>query len=1034
MARNVTLRDIVSAVKAEGGYHEWGHAPLFLAPVMEESGSVADARQLSILKGRYCLLQFARMTWKRFEREERRHAHEGGSRVVKESFIFRIVALLWRAAPSMMNAQVQERLKAFVQGCSTNPRIREKLHEGHLSLLDSPGHFPLWVMPEQQVSTHALLVESLWDQLGYEIPLDLAQDMLFSATDFLEEVCHRAEAAGIQATLSSNAVGLAQYYGLKNTAGLEWMALFESARRHEKIQSILTGFSAFLPKEWLLFLCDCEQSLGLPDRSLLDVFGNFGLAREISGHWLVLKEVEEFLTEKQPVFSSSLLEKMGNFYISPGKFIEDFLCSVGAPVDIADALPPEAFDFLGQDWVNLVALLKSNRPMRALVVGEGSCGKTALVKAAGAFVGRECIAPTSTTEGPSYFQTRLANLHRRNQWNPGSFLMIDGADGVLGGAAKENQVLLQLLSAESHSYLSAHEVWTVQRLKDIDASVLHAFDLVVRLGAMPLARRKRLAESLFGPGDLAGRVAQACVTPGEIQSLFEWAQATGQSDWNSLSSRLTSVQQAVLSTKNNMGELPVSCHPPQSNHGGFSDVVGQPVAVRQARRAVACLRDPEGAKALGGKAPRGILLKGGPGMGKTHLARAMAGEAGVPLLLADSAAMAQSPELIGAVFAEARRQAPCLLFLDELDAIGTVAKGAMGGSPDPKRQAILNRLLIELSGFTELEGVLVVGATHRSELLDDALVRSGRLGLHLHLEEPNRQAREDIWRHYAKDVACADVIPWERLGRISAGMSPADIAQAVNQAALLAFGDEADRVGYKHFVDAVDQVLWKGDEIELPLLENERWRTAVHEAGHALLAWHAGLDIERVSIRPRGMALGFVRTLPEEGRYGLVPENIVGELAMIFGGLAAETVILGNHSTGVSSDLKQARRLARLAVRVAGMEESLPGGVADPYEPAISEGLRGKAEELENQMLAKLRASAIQWISEHREVLEAFARLLVQEREMDGQEVQVWLDGRLKRTVSSENVACPAGVLAAAQSWPSGIGALAAKGRAPETS
>jgi len=736
----------------------------------------------------------------------------------------------------------------------------------------------------------------------------------------------------------------------------------------------------------------------------------------------------QWLMGEVSMFGESKLANLFLFYPTSAALLEGLAWGSRVPLDCTTALAPEDFSFLGQDWTNLVALVKASAPMRALIVGEGTCGKTSLVKAVCKAAGVNAVSPEGGKSWSHTWSYALTSIHTQAASGCSEVAVLDSMDAVLGLDKDDNALMVTLRSRESRSQMRMPEIWVVQSFACLNAQALAGFDLVVRVGAMPLARRIDMAKGLF-PEEMAKRVAQSCATPGEIQSLARWSEVTGQTDWTCLSTRLSSVQQAIALSKKSAGELPVTIFPPQANHAGFSEVVGQDRLVQQARCAIGGLRDPDRFKELGGKVPKGILLKGGPGMGKTHLARAMAGEAGVPLLLADSAAMAQSPELIGAVFAEARRQAPCLLFLDELDAVGTSARGAMGGSPDPQRQAILNRLLMELAGFTDLDGVLVVGATHRAELLDSALVRSGRLGLHMHLEEPTRHSREALWRHYAQDIKCADVINWERLGRISAGMTPADIAQAVNHAALMAGSEDCRCVGYKHFVEAVDQVLWKGDEVELPMLEDERWRTAVHEAGHALLAWHAHQDIERVSIRPRSIALGFVRTLPEEGRYGMEPANIVAQMAMVFGGLAAETVVFGNHSTGVSSDLQQARKLARLAVRSAGMEKELPAGTPGFFEPEMSQAMMVQAEGLEIKMLNRLREAATGWLRNHVDVLKRFAQLLVEQREMDGQEVQRWLDGNLQRSEDGTADANAVGVLAVAQSWPASMGGVAAQER-----
>ena len=1027
---SVALRDIVSAVKAEGGYREWGVAPAFFHEVEREQGRIHDARNLQMLQSRHALLQLVRMAWQSALKSHKALPSGEAKKNVISTNVYRFATLMFRSVPVLLDERacgaLEQDLEETLQ-CIREEGGRGGFYQAHHALIYGDAGVDYWTMPLDLMSAQALMTEVVWEHLVSKLSEDTVTMLLESAESGLEKILTRAATAHIVAPVCENVQALAENFRIPHWKGMAWFLGVHHAMIQEGIHGRLKTLEAFWPSEWLLFLAECEQFVGLETGSLVEVLGNEYTLSYTSLYFQVPKVTADWFNAESHVFHDKNLEELLRFYPQRQGFLNTLTAAKTKEVALSDSLPSTAFEFLGQDWVNLRALVNASHPLRALVVGEGACGKTSLVKALAASSGKRLFETEMHPSHTHWFKMNLLGGQQTLARAKPAVLLLEGAEKVLCKTSSpvEEDIALFLMSDQSREALTSPEIWTIKSLKNVDPAVLSAFDLVVRIGAMPLVQRIALAAQHFEER-LAQQVAQACSTPGEIMALADWQRGTGLSDWASLSSRLASVQQAVVSTRESAGELPVTIHPPQPGHPGFADVVGQDNIVRQARRAIAGLRDPAGFKKLGGKVPKGILLKGGPGMGKTHLARAMAAEAGVPLLLADSAAMARSPHLIAAVFAEARRQSPCLLFLDELDAIGTAAKGVMGGSPDPARQAILNRLLTELSGFTELEGVLVVGATHRSELLDPALIRSGRLGLHLLLEEPTRKARQDIWQHYAQRVTCADVVNWERLGRISAGMTPADIAQAVDQAVLNAFGDQCERVGYKHFVEAVDQVLWNGDELELPMIEEEQWRTAVHEAGHALLAWHAHQDIERVSIRPRGAALGFVRTLQEEGRYGMAPENIVSQLAMVFGGLAAETVMFGNHTTGVASDLASARRLARLAVRVAGMEPSLPAGVAGLMEPKMSDGLLETCEELEQKMLSKLRESAVSWLTTHKNVLEAFAQKLKEQREMDGQEVQEWLNGRIEREVDPERTSA-FGVMAAAENWPSSMGVMAAQ-------
>ena len=1028
----ISLNRIACDVIEENGYRTWGHAKRMLADLDGiNQGPVMDADRLRKLKAQLCLAQLLKWMCGKYVRDYKKEANKIHVDMVLSGFNNNFLTLLWNDLPTLVDTKTAAILDDYIKATATDTKRGNKAKETDqvFRQMEASG-MPMWDMPDNLSSAHALVMETFWAEQFFEIDIKVLVDILTSTTTFLKTVVARAEAAEMRSPLAVNLERMSKKFtpALEDARGVEWLialsGLLGEMSCRDKVISLV---KSVCPNKWEEFLCECEQAAGLPFGSMVN--------HVIKGGWLDrigLASHMDYLTEnwvdgKSRLLSSASYEALVDFHAQDAGLFEALSWSRTSSLSTDNALPLEAFSYLGQDVINLAALTKSKVPMRALLVGEGACGKTALALSAIKSSNRKVILPRegATDYTGGWVCDILRNLQRQAHMNDSAVILLDPADLLLATAANsDNPIPGMLQSAVDRAKMQTSEIWAIQSLKDIAPQILHSFDLIIRLGPMPLANRIELAKQDFKEEGLAVQVAQACSTPGEIQSLANWKEATGISDWPALSSRLTGIQQAILRSKESAGDLPVSVHPPRVGHKGFDDVVGQENVVRQARRIISGLRDPERYKALRAKAPKGILLTGGPGTGKTHLARAMAGEAGVPLLLADSAAMAREPALIAAVFAEARRQSPCLLFLDELDAIGTTAKGAMGASPDPQRQAILNRLLTELDGFEGLEGVMVVGATHRSDLLDSALIRSGRLGLHLHLDDPTRQAREDLWRYYAAQVNCADTLNWERLGRISAGMSPADIAQAVNLGTLRAAAEEVDRVGQKHLVDAIDEVLWQGEALELPMLEDVRWRTAVHEAGHALLAWRGGQEIERVSVRPRSEALGFVRTLSEEGRYGMLPNDVLSQLAMAFGGLAAEQVVFGTHGTGVSGDLAQVRRLVRIAIRTAGMSPELPAGLPGAFEPNASEDQIKKAEELEQKMLSQMREKAFVWLKEHRIVLEDLARYLVEVREIDGIEAHEWID---KRMDASERLAVQeAGqqeISQAAQAWPTGSGA-----------
>lgn len=1022
------LWNIANSQLQSNNYQTWGNAQRMISELNGfNHGYVVESERLQKLKAQLAMTQILKWMCAKCVQDAKKETSRAHTDVEVSGFVNMFLHVMWSDLPCVIDQATVSAIKSGALTVNVEMRSESSKKIAVVFREISEAGTDVWNMPPEPKSARAVAVESFWMERFFHFSLETVFAVLSSTEHFLAETINACEQTGLRAPITVNLESMNQKFSqsIDDLQGIEWMISLSAFLDEMKLRSRFDSIIKVLaPAAWTEFLCECEQAAGRPLGSILETFSVDGWLDRIgvlNSH--VKLSPNDWAEGKGRILPTLTQTSLCAFHPTEKSLFSALSWSSSSAVSTDHAHGLESFSYLGQDAINLAALTASKTPMRALLVGEGACGKTSLALAAAKASDRKVVSPRDGySDYGGWVCSTLRNLQRQAYMNDNAIILIDPADILFSTANEENPVPAFLQSSSERQKMQTSEIWIINTLKNIPSEILHSFDLIVAIGAMPLADRIALARQDFNE-KVAVQVAQACATPGEISSLINWKNATGISDWVTLSSRLTGIQQAVLKSKESSGKLPLSVHPPRAGHKGFEDVVGQENVVKQARRVIAGLQNPERYKAIGAKPPKGILLTGGPGTGKTHLARAMAGEAGVPLLLADSAAMARDSGLIASVFAEARRQAPCLLFLDELDAIGTTPRGAMGASPDPQRQAILNRLLTELDGFEGLDGVMVVGATHRSDLLDNALVRSGRLGLHLHLDDTTRKSREALWRYYAENCVCADTIHWERLGRVSVGMSPADIAQAVNVAAIRAASENVERVGQKHFIEAIDEVLWHGDTLELPMLEEERWRTSVHEAGHALLAWRAGHEIERVSVRPRGGALGYVRTLQEEGRYGMMPNDILSEISMLFGGLAAETVVFKTHGTGVSGDLESVRRLVRMAVRTSGMSPELPAGVPSPYESTPSPDLLQKAEKLEMEMAKKMREKAIDWLSKHQDVLESFAHYISEQREVDGIEAHDWIDRHMD--ASEKKAIEDAGakdILLAAQSWPSPSG------------
>jgi cell division protease FtsH len=377
-----------------------------------------------------------------------------------------------------------------------------------------------------------------------------------------------------------------------------------------------------------------------------------------------------------------------------------------------------------------------------------------------------------------------------------------------------------------------------------------------------------------------------------------------------------------------LGAKPVLADRPKVT---FADVAGADEAKEELREVIEFLKDPRHFQRLGGRMPRGVLLMGPPGTGKTLLARAVAGEAGVPFFSISGSDFVEMFVGVGAarvrdLFKTGKANAPCIIFVDELDAVGRLRGAGLGGGHD-EREHTLNQLLVELDGFEPSEGVVLLAATNRPDVLDPALLRPGRFDRHIVVDLPDVRGREAILRVHARKVPMAGDVDLAAVARGTPGLSGADLANLVNEAALLAARRDRDQVQMLDFEDAKDKVMLGAERKSLVLSEEERRISAYHEAGHALLhLLIPGLDpLHKVTIVPRGRALGVTFALPEEDRHNYTKAFILGRLTVAYGGRVAEELIFGQDkvTTGAAQDFEQATQLARRMVTEFGMSDAV---------------------------------------------------------------------------------------------------------------
>ncbi len=360
----------------------------------------------------------------------------------------------------------------------------------------------------------------------------------------------------------------------------------------------------------------------------------------------------------------------------------------------------------------------------------------------------------------------------------------------------------------------------------------------------------------------------------------------------------------------------------------FEDVAGLTGVKNELAEIVEFLKNPERFQRLGGRVPKGVLLMGPPGTGKTLLGRAVAGEAGVPFFSINGSEFIQMFVGVGAsrvrdMFATAKSSAPSILFIDEIDAVGRHRGTGLGGGHDEREQT-LNQILSEMDGFTQTESVIVMAATNRPDVLDPALLRPGRFDRHVTVDRPTYKGRLAIFKVHAREISLAENVNFDRLAASTVGLTGADISNLVNEAALWATREDKNAVDMDDFEYARDKILM-GAKREEVLSGKEKTMTAYHEAGHALLGWFSdGTDrVHKVTIIPRGRALGVTQLLPEEDRVSINETELKTRLTFIMGGRAAEKLIFDEFTAGGENDLKQATDLARRMVTQWGMSEKI---------------------------------------------------------------------------------------------------------------
>lgn len=448
----------------------------------------------------------------------------------------------------------------------------------------------------------------------------------------------------------------------------------------------------------------------------------------------------------------------------------------------------------------------------------------------------------------------------------------------------------------------------------------------------------------------------------------------------------------------------------------FSDVAGIEEAKEELQEIVDFLKDPKKFQKLGGRIPKGVLLVGPPGTGKTLLAKAIAGEANVPFFSISGSDFVEMFVGVGAsrvrdMFEQGKKSAPCIIFIDEIDAVGRSRFSGIGGGHDEREQT-LNALLVEMDGFDTQEGIILIAATNRPDVLDNALLRPGRFDRQVYVDLPGLEGRENILKIHVKKIRLGADADLHRVARGTPGFSGADLANLVNEAALLAARRGAEAVELQDMEEARDKVRWGRERRSRIMDDKEKLLTAYHEAGHAIVMTEVeeSEPLHKVTIIPRGQSLGSTMQLPEKDQYTQSRRKLLSMLAVFMGGRAAEEIACSDITTGAQNDIQQATRIARAMVCEWGMSDTLGpqnfGGNQDlvfigkeiARQQEMSEETARKVDAEVGRLIHEAYEQARSTLIENRDKLELLAKALIEWETLDGQEVEeLFKNGKISR-------------------------------------
>lgn len=824
--------------------------------------------------------------------------------------------------------------------------------------------------PSTLYQTKSETTEYIWQQWMIKTPIkEVIETLEYSAKSLLEWNSLRPE----KTVLENNIENISKYLDIKQTDTKGWTVLQILANREtnlwnfylkennqkDNIENLISIWEKALNLE-----IDSINSLFF-DNSTLVSMGFLKPINKRFNNW------PDFWKESEGLKIPNLYKKLLNQENIINLFLKE--------IELSD-FPVEIFNYLKgiKEKISIISQLKRGK---VIIYGKQLSGKKSLVKRILKELNYKGFI-VNHTDGENKVkleELRLADKLLSTFEN--SALIVNNAEDIYNLKDKNNRL-------ESNSL----QFWTVSDKEKIHPNMLKEFDLVIELDSPPLKERINIAKLFFEDESIAIRVAQSLKENFEILRLGKLCQLSNNYSWASISLLMNSFN--ALENK----ESKISLNK-LDNDDDIVNLVGYPNLKEVLDDIVNFYKNPNKYIKMGAKTDRGVLLIGPPGTGKTHFVRNLSKIVDIPIFAPETSSIATNIEHINQMFKDLKRQAPCILFLDEIDSL--IANPIIMGIVDLEKQKIVNSFLSNVDGIEANDGILIVGATHRKGNFDPAATRSGRLSKVINLSLPNEVSRKEIWKEHLKNKNLDSSVTLNELSMLSVSFSCADIMEASNKATTIAVKSNREKISINDFKIACDETFWGYSDNNIVVTEKQKKLTAYHEAGHALLAWRNNYDVQRITIHPRGNYVGATHFVAEEGLFNLSMDGICKKIQIMLGGICAEKVMVGQYENGGVGDLKSASNLVYHAITEAGLGKE--GPLCLKEEKFWSEERKVRVEKEEKLIMNAEFDNTEQFLNLNKELLIELSEYLLKYREASG-DVLNDFKNKLRDTININNI------------------------------